>query len=36
MLFEVELEAEGKQKRFLLGGGKDGFFYLADRDALGD
>jgi hypothetical protein len=35
VLFEAELGAKGKQKRFLLGGGKDGFFYLADRDALG-
>jgi hypothetical protein len=35
VLFESELGAKGKPKRFLLGGGKDGFFYLADRNALG-
>jgi hypothetical protein len=35
VLFEAELGAKGKRKPFLLGGGKDGFFYLAHRDHLG-
>jgi hypothetical protein len=35
VIFEAELGTRGKPKHFLLGGGKDGFFYLADRNALG-
>ena len=35
VLFEAETEAEGESRRFLLAGGKDGKFYLADRGKLG-
>ena len=35
VLFEAETGPKGERRSFLLGGGKDGHFYLAYRDKLG-